>query len=215
MPLNTLAHAKEQTLPRSPFLLNQLLTEINAHLQFLRRFLHRQETRVAGIPSLKKSGPELVHWQDLLAEIHKELMRELATAPPEPERLARFLNPAHLQTISAQHEASLRHKEGSVTTLEATLAGARQMVALLEELRLRVVTRLECDKRDKSCDKSAPKTQLVPRNPQALKLAHALNSRTTPKRPKLEVAREFTGGNVQEAKSLLRTLNRYPELVTR
>lgn len=206
--------SKEPELPRSPVLLAQLLQELDIHIQFLRRFLHRQETRLAGMRAPEQTGPGFVLWRDVLAEIHNGLAREVATGAPGPERLFKFLNPERLQRVAANFEALLQREKGTAL-MEASVEGARQMVDLLEELCSRVVTALECDDCDKSCDKSVQKAQVIPRDLKPFELARFLNSRPFPKRPKLEVAREFTGGDTREAKKLLRQAYRYRLLETR
>src|SRR5262249_7182342 len=72
--------------------------------------------------------------------------------------------------------------------------------------------RAERLREDNKADKTKEKRRTIPENSQVLKLAKRIKKRTKG-RSKMDVALEFTEGKEKEAKSLLRQLRRYPDLL--
>ena len=74
--------------------------------------------------------------------------------------------------------------------------------------------KLQRDKRTQLPCYSLKKRLVIPANPQVLKLAKKMNKDLANGMSKIEIARDFCEGDEKKAKSLLRQLRRYPDLLS-
>lgn len=215
-----------KSLPRNREALLVLLRAVEKLLDFLEPTHHGQTMRLRELQETLKEPSRIIGKERFLAAIAEANQNRFAQGGPSISAIVPYLDTAEVgQRLEKYRSAcarlvppvkaelgDLQAWQPSVAALSDVVATGKALLDLFRDLQQRILAALDVpEQADK--DKKADRRVRLPEKTDVMRLAKCINDSADEELSKLDIARQFTGGNEKRAQSLLRQLRRYPHLV--
>lgn len=158
-----------------------------------------------------KISPYIDEWKGTRRHPTQEELIEIERTIEQQRRVIRELfenigKPDFEPKLTPIYLRYVEWKNGLLPSHQPTIT--EQQLLAIETYRLS-----HSEQADSETDKKKKKRAVVPQNQEVAKLAKKIKRDISHTPKKIDIARDFTGGDEKKAKNLLRQLNRFPHLL--